>query len=123
MAKPPKPLTKPQAAGKYVKKTFAPRAEGAAAPEGKKPFGGPPFAAKPKAAGPASKYPTAKRPAPKAAKAAPKVIEAAPEPEELAELPAFSDLALSEPLARAIADLGFECQNSAGCPMGVRTSI
>ena len=37
----------------------------------------------------------------------PKQVEAAPEPEET-ELPAFSDLALSEPLARAIADLGFE---------------
>ena len=118
MAKPPKPQTtaKPQTAGKYVKKTVVPAkarpqfASAEAAPEGKKPFSGPPFAApKPKAAGASPPYLAAKRAAPKSPKAAPipKQVEAAPEPEET-ELPAFSDLALSEPLARAIADLGFE---------------
>ena len=114
MAKPPKPQT----AGKYVKKTAGPPkarpqfAPAEATPEAKKPFSGPPFAApKPKAAGAPAKYPAAKRAAPSAklAKVAPvpKPVEAAPEPEET-ELPAFSELNLSEPLARAIADLGFE---------------
>ena len=119
MAKPPKPqtTTKPQTAGKYVKKTAAPskawpQAAADAAPEGKKPFSGPTFAApKPKSSGAPSKYPAAKRaaPSPKSVKAAskPKPPEIPEEPEET-ELPAFSDLNLSEPLARAIADLGFE---------------
>ena len=120
MAKPPKPqtTTKPQTAGKYVKKTAAPSkawpqaAAADAAPEGKKAFSGPPFAApKPKSPGAPSKYPAAKRaaPSPKSVKAASKLKppEVPEEPEET-ELPAFSDLNLSEPLARAIADLGFE---------------
>ncbi len=116
MAKPPKPQT----AGKYVKKTAAPpkarpQAQADAAPDGKKPFTWPPppptgAAPKLRASAPPSKYPTAKRATPsvKPVKAAPKPPEAVPELEEAAELPAFSDLELFEPLARAVADLGFE---------------
>jgi len=40
--------------------------------------------------------------------AAPKPVAAAAEPEPIGELPLFSDLALSEPVMRAINDLGFE---------------
>ena len=70
-----------------------------------------PKAAAKKAGPPAKHTPKSGQPAakpPKPAKAPTPPAQIAPEPEEEAALPAFGDLGLTEPMLRAIADLGFE---------------
>ncbi|MDQ2799031.1 MAG: DEAD/DEAH box helicase [Armatimonadota bacterium] len=106
------------AAPRTVRPKARPQPTGEAAPETKKPFSWPPpdaaaptKARKPRTAGPPKAKPAAfaAKPAKKTAPPKPpKVVEPVIEAEKVTELATFADLELSEPIKRAIAELGFE---------------